>query len=70
MLNDRESASSSAEVLVWIQKPDIKLIGPETYLVVHWLRLHLTYNAGGVSLVPDQGSKIPYASGLKTQDIE
>ena len=28
------------------------------------------YNAGGVGLVPDQGSKIPYASRLKTQDIE
>ena len=32
----------------------------ETYLVVHWLRLHAS-TAGDKVLIPDQGTKAPHA---------
>ena len=35
--------------------------GPQTSLVVQWLRL-CTPNAGGTGLIPGQGTKVPHAA--------
>ena len=39
-----------------------------TLPVVQWLKTS-PYNAGDVSLIPDQGAKIPHAPGPKNQNI-
>ena len=39
-----------------------KVLSQGTSLVVQWLRL-CTSTAGGMSLIPGQGTKIPYAAG-------
>ena len=31
------------------------------FLVVQWIRLHAPNTGGGMSSIPDQGTKIPYA---------
>ena len=36
---------------------------PKTTLVVQWLRLHVS-NAGGLDLLPGQGTKIPHVGEM------
>ena len=48
---------------VFLEKVTLKGIlklGVGTYLLIQWLRL-CTFNAGSVSSVPNQGTKIPHA---------
>ena len=44
----------------------IKNMYSENFLVVQWLRLHVS-NAGGVGLIPVWGTKVPHA-GMPTCD--
>ena len=53
-----DGGSLSFSFLVKWEQSDTHL---KTSLVVWWLRLH-TSNAGGMSSIPGQGTKIPYAT--------
>ena len=50
----------------WKESCNIKNMYSENFMVVRWLRLHAS-NAGGMSLIPVWGTKIPHA-GIPTCD--
>ena len=55
----------SVQFLMWRVKRDAH----RTSLVIQWLRLY-TPNAGGMGLIPDQGTKTPYANSSKKKERE
>ena len=55
----------SVQFLMWRVKRDAH----RTSLVIQWLRLY-TPNAGGRGLIPDQGTKTPYANSSKKKKKE